>query len=374
MSRINRTRRGMALALALGMLTLSACGNTSVSNGEVHILKTGSENGGEERETVYETTTAQLGVYEKTANFDGSLYYPVTTAVTYSGETAMLVEWLVEDNAEVKKGDPLATIQIDYDTVQLKEMELNLERMKTDYDWQLISMKDSLEALKSNWVAAEKGSTAKKRAELEYQKAEKNLELYRMSATGSMDALSAQIAAFKERIQVTTIVAKTDGIVRGRAYIKNGEILPQNQTLMEIYDPSVVWMRVSDNTGELRYNMEVTIETGNNRKRTTLYGKVVSADNILPDSLRKGYAYVELLDLPERVNWQNTQIKAKTIEIDQVLMVDRKAVESADGSYFVYLVEDGVLHKRQIMRGGQVVAGCWVLQGLEEGQKVVISE
>ena len=143
---------------------------------------------------------------------------------------------------------------------------------------------------------------------------------------------------------------------------------------MEIYDPSVVWMKVSDYNGELRYNMDVTIETGNNRKRTTLYGKVVSADNLLPDSLRKGYAYVELLDLPEKVNWQNTQIKAKPVVVEQVLMLDRMAVESSDGGYYVYLVEDGTLHKRQIVRGGQVVAGCWVLQGLVEGQKVVISK
>ena len=374
MSRINITRRGLALALALGMMTLSACGNATVSTGEVKILNSKNQDGGEDHGTAYETATVQYGTYEKTANFDGSLYYPVTTAVKYTGETAMLVEWLVEDGATVKKGDPVATIQIDYDTVQLKEMELNLERMKTDYDWQLISMKDSLESLKSAWLAAENGSNAKKRAEIEYQKAEKNLELYRLSATNSMDSLKAQIVAFENRVQATTILAEADGVVRSRAYIKEGEILPQNQSLMEIYDPSVVWMKVSDYNGELRYNMDVTIETGNNRKRTTLYGKVVSADNLLPDSLRKGYAYVELLDLPEKVNWQNTQIKAKPVVVEQVLMLDRMAVESSDGGYYVYLVEDGTLHKRQIVRGGQVVAGCWVLQGLVEGQKVVISK
>lgn len=374
MLRINGKSRILALTLALGMLTLSACGVAPETATEAQILKGAASGSGAEGENVYETTTVRVGNYEKIINFDGSLFYPETTSVSYTGESAQLIEWLVEDGDEVKKGDILATVQIEYDTVELKEMELALERMKSDYDWQLISMKESLENLKNNWQLAEAGSTAKKRAELEYQKAEKKLELYRLSALAGIDAQKQRIDAFNERIQVTGIVAESDGIVQGRAYLKAGEVVPQGQSLLTIYDPDVVWMRVTDSTGDIRYNMDVTIETGNKKNRVTMHGKVVAADNILPDSLRRGIAYLELLDMPEDVTWNTTQIKVKAIDIAEVLLVERQAVESTDGGNFVYLLEDGTLHRRQIVRAGQSTAGCWVLMGLEEGQEVVIGK
>ena len=157
------------------------------------------------------------------------------------------------------------------------------------------------------------------------------------------------------------------------SYIKSGETLPQGESLMVLYNPDVVWLQVTDASATLRYNMEVSIETGTPKNRVSFSGRVVAADNILPDALRRGTAFIELRDLPDKVNWSNTSIRADVVSMEQVLLVNRMAVESDTGGSFVYLLKDGTLHKRQVVRAGQGTEAAWILTGLEEGQEVVIS-
>ncbi len=317
----------------------------------------------------YQTDTVKRGTFTKSSSFDGVVYYPELSQVTYEGEEAVLSEWLVEQGSEVKAGDPLAYIQIEYDEVALQEMELVLERLESDYEWQREQMEEAL--AKKRKEAG--GASGKSREALEYQKAEKELALYDLSMGEQIEAQRKAVSEWKERIEVTAITAPRDGVVSDLAYLKSGEVLPQGESLMVLYNPDVVWLQVTDTNAALRYNMEVDIETGTPKNRVAFSGRVIAADNILPDALRRGIAFIELTDLPEKVNWSNTSIRANLISIEEVLLINRLAVESDTGESFVYVLEDGTLHKRQVIRAGQGTEAAWILTGLEEGQKVVIS-
>ncbi len=72
--------------------------------------------------------------------------------MTYEGEEAILSEWLVEQGSEVKQGDPLATIEVEYDEVALQEMELALERLESDYEWQRGQMEEALAETVRRWL------------------------------------------------------------------------------------------------------------------------------------------------------------------------------------------------------------------------------
>lgn len=371
----NRVRSGAALlalfCLALsGSMLLPGCGQGKEKQIESapEILKNKEDSSGEAR-TAYQTDTVKRGTFTRSSSFDGIVYYPELSQVTYEGEEAILSEWLVEQGSEVKQGDPLATIEVEYDEVALQEMELALERLESDYEWQRGQMEEALaERQKQSG-----GGSGKSRGALEYQKAQKELELYDLSMGQQIEAQRKRVQEFRERIEVTTITAPRDGVVSELSYIKSGETLPQGESLMVLYNPDVVWLQVTDASATLRYNMEVSIETGTPKNRVSFSGRVVAADNILPDALRRGTAFIELRDLPDKVNWSNTSIRADVVSMEQVLLVNRMAVESDTGGSFVYLLKDGTLHKRQVVRAGQGTEAAWILTGLEEGQEVVIS-
>jgi len=365
MSGINRRRSGVVITgLFLMSMLLAGCGTKQGEEEKEVLLMTSAQT---EEESIYETTMVTRGDFIRSTNFDGVLFYPETEPVIYEGEQAVLQEWLVRAGDRVAEGDPLASIRVEYDEVALAEMELTLERMRSDYDWQKKQMEAEVAAGKAAWE--QDGS---RKSELIYQKAEKSLELYELSMEQGIRVQEENIRLFRERIAVTEIVAPADGVVENLPHIKSGEYVPQGQTLMEIYNPDIQWLRVTDVNASLRYNMEVRIETGQPKRRTVLTGRVVAADNILQDSLRRGVAYIEIDEVPEETQWTNTSIKADVVSAEQVLLVDRLAVETIDGSSFVYLLEDGDIYRRQVIRAGQGPNEVWVLMGLEEGQEVVI--
>ena len=367
MSGIDKRRSGMILAgvLLMSMLLVGCDAKQKETEKEVLLMTTVQE----EEESIYETTMVTRGDFTRSSNFDAVLFYPETEQVVYEGEKAILQEWLVKEGDQVAKGDPLVSIRVEYDEVALAEMELTLDRMQSDYDWQKKQMEMEVAAKKAAWE--QDGS---RKSELQYQKAEKNLDLYVLSMEQGIRAQEERLRQFRERIAVTEIPAPMDGVVEKLPHIKSGEYLPQGQTLMQIYNPDVQWLRVTDVNASLRYNMEVRIETGQPKKRTVLTGRVVAADNVLQDSLRRGVAYIEILGPSKEVQWNNTSVKADLVSAEQVLLVDRLAVETVDGSSYVYLLEDGEICQRQVIRAGQSQSMIWILMGLEEGQEVVISQ
>ena len=68
----------------------------------------------------------------------------------------------------------------------------------------------------------------------------------------------------------------------------------------------------------------------------------------------------------------NMEYSADYQEVKNVLLVDREALQKDGGKTFVYVLEDGVIHKRFISVGLSSKTSAWILDGLSEGQDLIL--
>ena len=59
--------------------------------------------------------------------------------------------------------------------------------------------------------------------------------------------------------------------------------------------------------------------------------------------------------------------------VKQVVMVDRSAVHKDDNGSYVYILNDGILQKRYVLCGLSNVDHVWIIDGLTEGQTLVLN-
>ena len=66
------------------------------------------------------------------------------------------------------------------------------------------------------------------------------------------------------------------------------------------------------------------------------------------------------------------EFSAKYQELNDVLLVNKEAVRKEDGKTYVYILENGTVHKRFVTVGLSGKTHAWILDGLKEGQSVVL--
>ena len=332
----------IAACLLLCVFALSACGKSAESS-KALIYDKEAVNVATEG---YKTFKPEKGTYTKLMNFEGSVYFPNKEEIVYKGGDAILKEICVTSGAEVKAGDVIAKIEVVYDELDLKKLELDIENAETAYEAGLKAFPDTKEG------------RARK-------------ELYSLENRRYLDSLKKSYDDYKERISVTTVCAENDGVVADIDQINIGDKLTNGTHIATTYDPNEVWMELSDVSGDLRYGMTVNIETGVAKNRQQLEAVVVYCDDILPDALKRGVAYARFTETPQLHAFMNTSIKAAITDISGVIVVPRNAVAQEDSDNFVTTIENGKPHKRQVLKGGQNTDVAWILRGLDETIDVV---
>jgi maltodextrin utilization protein YvdJ len=130
--------------------------------------------------------------------------------------------------------------------------------------------------------------------------------------------------------------------------------------------------------------MTVDIALGKTTDRIAyhLKGKVISTDNLYDSNSdeeegTKTYVKISKKDMKKYpIKKNNIYVSGVTLKIKDALMVETDAVyEEADGDevkHFVYLLENGKLHKRYIVSNYKKKDCYLVNQGVEEGQTLAI--
>ena len=357
---MSRSRRLIALLLALALTGSAAASSEVIAPERI-----------EADEVKYNTAEVRYGEFVKSVTLGASEYYPLVTAVNYKGDPAVYAETLVKRGDEVKTGDPLLRVTILYDEVQMAELNLALQRAEEAYEEGVKSREEAIDVLERT-LAAEKDEYQRRLAALQLKKLELQLEQYVYQQEYALEDRRRQIEELNERHEAVIVTAPADGAVIDLTYFREGDRLYQGTAICQIASQDVMLLAVRD--GRLRYGMDVGIETGPNKDRTSLTGRVVAASDCL-EGVVSDYALVEY-DPPEdgaAINWRASKVSADTVRLENVLMVNRKAVSLNGGNYIVTkLTEDGVTQKRYIRQGLITTTEAWALQGLEEGDVVII--
>ncbi|MBR3503168.1 MAG: hypothetical protein IKO07_02860 [Clostridia bacterium] len=358
---MSRNKRLMALVLAALVLAAPAAAASELIAAEKIVAD----------EVKYNTCTVERTELVKSITIGASEYYPLITTVNYKGDPALYAEILVKRGQDVKAGDPLLRVTVQYDAVQMAELELACQRAEEAFREGVEQRQEEIDALERA-LAAETEGYQRRVDQLNLKKQKLALEQYIYQQEYALEDKRAQIDELNARHEENVVFAPLDGVVSDLTYFREGDRLYEGTYICQISSQDVMLLAVKD--GRLRYGQKVQIETGVNKERLVFKGRVVAASDCLEDVV-SDYALVEI-DPDEDVSgvkWRASKVLADDVRLGNVLLIDRKAVTLNGGNYIVTkLTPDGVTQKRFINQGMMTPNGTWVLQGLEEGDVVII--
>lgn len=306
-----------------------------------------------------EEAVLEMGSYSTLFMQSGFMYYPDITDVTNTviyGDT-----YFVERNAQlyqyVEKGDVIATVRVEGDSVELKRKQLQLQRLT--------------ERLQD--VVAE-GDPEGNQKEIA-SKQEEIAELQQVITKMQQDAATTQIVAPKSGI-----------IVEMEGYGKDAE-LKQDCLIAQIADASTCYLKIKNTNQMLQYGEKVTITyKDKSRQEHELTGTVATVSKTgLSGDLQSEYAWVlvpqessaEMLSMNDaedkRSNRTVYQVLKYANEMKNVVVVPRQAVTEMKGRTYVHIIdENGEVKAQSFIAGGYDTSNYWVIDGLTEGTRVCL--
>ena len=333
----------------------------------------------------YKTAQVEVAEYVLTSQGAVDIGFPKAMDLCWDTEGTTMKELLVEKGQEVKAGEVLMTFEVATDEIALEELEIQLLRKQEDF----ARKKD----VKEVELAEAEEETEEIQNEHSYRIAVLNVEKQRIDyeqyvyeTEKSIKMLQEKITEKKETVANNKLVAPFDGVIASIVYFSEDEAIEVGEKLISMYKTDAVVLKVNNADEKLRYNMEVLVEITSIAKAQPRTGRVVSAPNILPADLQQDYARIVL---DEEMSIEDygyrggpggrgfgftfkLEYSAEYQELQNVLVVDKNALQRDEGKNFVYVLEDGVVHKRFVSVGLSNKNHAWILDGLSEGQSLIL--
>jgi multidrug efflux pump subunit AcrA (membrane-fusion protein) len=333
----------------------------------------------------YDTEQVEKADYLTESQGDVSIEFPKELKLSWDVEGATVKEVLVEKGQEVKAGDVLMTFQVEVDKIALEELEIQLLRKQEDYARKKDVMEVQLREAEEEAEEIVNGHSYRI-AVLNVEKKRIDYEQYVYQTEKAIGELEEKVREQKELLVNTEMKAPIDGIIGSVPYSSEGEPVAVGETLITMFATDEVLLKVSRAGEKLRYNMEVVVTKGNKSNGKQYRGRVISAPNILPGTVQQDFALIALEEEmtladygyetkgPGRGYGFRTKMEftAKYQELKDVLLVSKEAIRKEDGKTYVYILEDGVVHKRFVTVGLSGKTHAWILDGLREGQAVIL--
>lgn len=279
----------------------------------------------------------------------------------------------VKKGDEVEEGQLLAELDVDEELKQIKELDYKISRAKIELEFLKKNKASKIEEVKLQyqyypaWEAVQDKSRdqAVWDIEAEYQYAIEDLE-----DTIAMD--EERLADLNEIVAKNQLFAPRSGIV---SYVKSGlvgsYIWSVDEPVINIMDTSICVFETK-NIEYAKYFNKDTVATLN-----IASGNAKGTYELVPyDMIRWGetlrFASKEDNSIEATIG-DNGTLYVTVGQKNDVLAVVKEAVHRADNKRFVYVVgEEGLREIKWIVTGMEGDSYIEVLEGLEEGEKVVV--
>lgn len=279
----------------------------------------------------------------------------------------------VKKDDVVEEGQLLAELDVDAEREEIAELNYKILRAKTELEYLKKKQSNEIEETKLKyqyypaWESIQDKSKeqAVREIETEYQYAIEDYE----------DAIAVDEDRLKELTEITSknqLFAPRSGIV---SYVKSGllgaYIWSVNDPVINIMDTSVCVFETT-NTEYAKYFNKDTVVTLN-----IASGNAKGSYDIVPYNM---ISWGETLRFAPKIEnsieatlGDNGTIHVTTGQKKDVLAVPKEAVHKADNQRYVYVVGDSGLREiKWIVTGMEGDSYIEVLEGLEEGEKVVL--
>ncbi len=351
---LDKMKRLLLLALAL-LLTVSAVKATGQSLIDPEKLQ--------DQQISLETIQVETGSFIKEYNVPALVHYPLQWELKNDKYDAIFAEFAVKENEKVQKGDVLARLTVETSNAALERLEREIVRLEEEMKLGIQQRNEEIKRLENTNA----DGLEKEKNDILLKKAKVELEHFAYLQQRSLDALKQEKKLEQEKQNGYTLIAPADGIVTDFAKMKTGDPVPADSTLMTFVQTDVVQLRISNSSGDLRYNMPVKVTIGK-KSTTVVSGRVVAADGSIPEHKRTGYAYIRVETEDELVE---PKLSAEIVRLDNVLVVDRGAVVPENGKHYVTKLVDGMLQKRYIGFGANNTDQVWLIHGVAAGDTLI---
>jgi len=318
------------------------------------------------------TAVAEKGEYARVFNASASEYYPYTVTLAAEIDNASFFKYHVARSQQVKKGDVLAEFTLEVDEAATASARLSLERAQEDYQTGAEKKREEIaEMLKEQ--SAIRDSHERELMTLRIKRAQVAFEQYCYQQECTIERLGEALAEREEANNSSYLYAPFDGIVTAVTYKREGEKIYANEGLVTMYREDGMLLRISNDQLYFRYGMPVTVTMGPKNDQQVFKGKVVAADNVLSENRRLGHAFIQMEPFEgETPRMTRLTVTGTSEYLNHVMVLPRRAITLDGGKFFVECLINGSLQKRYVNVGLMNMSNAWVLQGLNEGDTIII--
>lgn len=193
------------------------------------------------------------------------------------------------------------------------------------------------------------------------------------AARADLQRIEAELRRVRERLADTRIVTPFDGIT-GESLVDPGDFVSMADHLVTVYrlDPIEVSFRLpSRHNGQVLKGQKVTVETDAAMDRT-FEGTVVFVSPAV-DERTRDFVVKAQVDNPDHVLKPGafaTALVTVETRVDRPVVPERALVATRSG-YIVFVVEDGVAHRREVTIGLRSPGTVEITSGVRPGEQVV---
>ncbi len=376
------------IILSMLVFVVTACGILPEEEGELvpPLL--------EPEKVTYKTIEAELGTIEDSVMVRG-VFVPTKTKEHYFRyRSGKINKVYVKLGSVVKKGDLLADLINDEILKDINNQELEVGICKDDYDTaqkiadiEIKLAEDKLKELEKSVDSKKEMSSIYTKSDLEeaidaheqqklfVEKTKLNQESILKSKKNSLDRAQLKLTELQEEFRSLRLIAENDGVVSYVKKLKEGDLVNQFEIIISIVEDSDLQFEYKGNkSSEFKLGMEVDITV----KSKDYKGKVVLNPASVPVENRdleeyKQIVRFELLEMPEGVKIGDYGDLKLSVNISEnTVVILKSAVHKFQGSYIVYVLEDGLKVERFVKTGIENNRQSEILEGINPGDLVIV--
>lgn len=290
----------------------------------------------------------------------GYMYYPSREQVKCPVEygTAYYDEVFVVANQEVQKGDVLCTIRVVADNISLERLQKRRQR-------EIERLNDLHDDYKHDQENKYYLKTVKQKEEF-------------------IQELEKKISDMQKDFKVKEIKAPRNGVVTTVYRYNKDTLLYNGSVLFEICDENQAYIQVAEKGVVLNYGNVVDVAYKDlNGAQRNVQGKVATVSNMVLSKGMQSESMLIAIDPKDLENmaastmndnyWSRSkfEVTANVRNMDNVLLIPRKAVVEAAGQTFVKTKNDqGEIILTEFIAGGSDKENYWAVKGVTEGMIV----
>lgn len=360
-----RILSALAASILIGSLAIAATASVRAAEEE------------DEEETVSlqpgDQVTVTRGDFIVSREQSPDLYLPKQEYLFFEYDNAVLASIEVRRGDMVEEGDLLMTFERQEDVAASESRRIELERLRANVAAETENMQNQIKDLQAE-LKAETDTTRRAILNIDIQIATENLRWQQSSNQRRIETLEEADRQAAEDLAVTELRAPFAGEITDLTSRKIGDRLNAWEYMGRLTGQEPLLLQVNNTYGEFRLGETVSVTHGTARDRIEIQAKVVADHTLLGPELVASTAWLALEGISARDAIQaiNPKVTVHQQQIEDVLMLPRQAVIRQNQDFYVNLSTDSGIVRRYVQVGNWNSKDYWIVDGLEEGDTVVI--